>query len=442
MEAEKIGGNNMKRLSSFFVSIALVLTLAACVNPREEFDELVLKAEESLSLGDFELAKAYMEEATLILPDSQVAVEISSRIETEMQNEEVLARVSRLVKSESWTEAFGTLPELDSDAYRSQEAAELLKAAFELSMTRYLEAPTETELGESLLATIPFFSDAGITIDSDLSDSLYTNSVEQARLRLSDSLEAGPESGINQLIVEISKELYKAEDLSEIAQAITDAYETFVVAESKALVKSKDLSDAQDLLATAASKAPNSEAIKGERARLAELVRAEQAAIKKAEEEAKKRAVNAMYVMEDSFNDMKWFYDRATYSKYAGNEFLLYIGQASSGSPYLRMSFMLYRDNWHFFETIVVNVDGQKYEFSPGYREIDRDNAGGKVWESYDFNPSTSNLSMVRKIIDSRETRIRYINDDNVYVEKTVSAAQKRAFSNVLLAFEALGGRE
>ena len=102
---------------------------------------------------------------------------------------------------------------------------------------------------------------------------------------------------------------------------------------------------------------------------------------------------------------------------------------------------MMFDDSWHFFERISVNVDGQKYEFAPGFQEVKRDNGSGDIWEWYDMTPSARDLDMVREIIDSRSTRIRYINDDNFYVERTVSSAFKRGLANVLLAYEALGGQ-
>lgn len=432
----------MKKLISGLVSAVLLATLSSCSDPRAEFDELAAKAELSLDEGDYALAQAYIDEALVILPDSPVGREISSRIQTEVQSEAVLNTVKRQASTSSWDEALASMESLASDADRLQEAKASLQLNFELRLVDYTSQPTEIDSGELLLRTVPLFVNAGIDLNEVLLDEVYVLLLEQANGRLAEALERDPEDAIELLNAELGKGLYPLEEFGEYPQQITSKYEAYVVDASKALVRSKDLTAATGLLTIAASNVPTSEAIKNERSRVAELVRAEQAALKKAEEAAKQRAINAMYVKDDTFNNMKWYYDRATYSQYAGNKFLLYIGKRGSSSPYLRMRFMLYRDNWHFFERIVLNVDGTRYEYDPGYREINRDNGGGDVWEWYDFNPSSRDLAMVRAIIDSKETRIRYINDDNVYVEKTVSAAQKKAFANVLLAFEALGGRE
>lgn len=116
------------------------------------------------------------------------------------------------------------------------------------------------------------------------------------------------------------------------------------------------------------------------------------------------------------------------------------MGRRNQGTPWLRLRFMMYDDTWHFFETIKLDVDGVRYSYAPGYFEVDRDNGGGDIWEWYDFSPTASDIRMVEAIMKSKSTRIRYINKDNFYVERTVSSSQKKALGRVLLAFEVLGG--
>ena len=431
----------MKKLVSFLVSVVLLAGLSACSDPRAEFDELAAKSELSLDEGDYTLAQAYIDEALAILPDSPVGQEISSRIQTEAQSQAVLDTVKRQAGSSSWEEALATMEGLASDAARMEEAKASLQLNFQLRLVDYTFQSTEIESGELLLRTAPLFISAGIDLDEVLVEDAYELALEQINLRLTEAVGLDPEEAIEVLNGELAKELYQIEDLGELPQQITSIYEVHIVDASKALVRNKDLSGATTLVTTAASKAPNSEAIKTERSRVAELVRAEQAARKKAEEEAKKRAVNAMFIKEDTFENIKWYYDKNTYSRFAGNKFLLYMGQRGSGTPWLRLRFQMYDDRWHFFERIVVDVDGSKYYFEPGYSEVNRDNGSGNIWEWYDHDPSSRDLAMIEKIIDSNSTRIRYIDGDNFYRERTVSSAQKKAFSNVLLAYEALGGR-
>lgn len=431
----------MKRLISFLVSVCLILGLAACSDPRAEFDELAAKAELSLEDGDYALAKAYIDEALAILPDSPVGSEISSRIQSETQSEAILDTVKRQARNSSWEEALSTMESLAMDGSRMEEAKASLQLNFELRLVDYKSLPTEAEAGESLLGTLPLLADAGVNLDQELVDEVYQIALEQANVRLLGAIELSPEDGIKLLNYELTKGFYLIDEFGQLPEQIISKYEIHVVEASKALVRSKDLTGAQRLLTTAASNAPNSDAIKTERARVAELVRLEQAAIKKAEEDAKKRAVNAMYVKEDSFENIKWYYDRATYSSYARDEFLLYMGQRGSGTPWLKLRFMMRDSTWHFFERIVVDVDGTKYELNPGYSGVKRDNGGGDIWEWYTTDPSTRDFQMIEKIIESKSTRIRYINDDNFYEERTVSSAFKRGLSNVLLAYEALGGK-
>lgn len=430
----------MKKLISFLVSVVLLAGLSACSNPRAEFDELAAKAELSLDEGDYALAQAYIEEALAILPDSPVGQEISSRIQTEIQLEAVLDTVKRQASSSSWEEALSGMERLKSDASRMEEAKASLQLNFQLRLVDYTSQPTEIESGELLLRTVPLFMSAGIDLDQELIAEVYALALEQTNLRLSGALELDPEEAIEVLIAELAKELYQTEDLGELPQQITSIYETHVVDASKALVRNKDLSGATALLTTAATKAPNSEAVKTERSRVAELVRAEKAAIKKAKEEAKKRAVNAMRKTEDTFENITWYNDKSQIT-YPSSKLYLYMGKRGSGTPWLRLVFMMFDSSWHFFERITVDVDGSKYEFNPGYSGVKRDNGGGDVWEWYDKEPNSRDFTMLDNIVNSQSTRIRYINDDNFYVERTVSSAQKRAIANVLLAYEALGGK-
>lgn len=431
----------MKKLLAVFGSVLLVSGLTACTDPRVEFDALILKAEQSLVAGDIDLAQAYVDEASAILPDSPVAEEFLSRVRSERKNQAILDAVERDLSNESWISAIESLEKLKEDQTRLEKAMEAIQSSLERAMARFQKNPNEIELGESLLVSTSLLATKGRVVDQNLQTSVYDMALEERTSLLIESLNSNIEDAITQLNTVVSQEIYLATDIEEIASQITGAYEKDVIAKSKKLVGQKDLDAAQTLLLESANKLPYSNALKEERQRVAGLIEAKRVAEQKALEEAKKRAVRAMFVKEDTFNNIKWYYDRATYSSYARDEFLLYMGQRGTGTPWLKLRFMMFDESWHFFERIVVNVDGTKYEFNPGYSGVKRDNGGGDIWEWYDHDPSSRDFEMIEKIIESKSTRIRYINDDNFYEERTVSSAFKKGLSNVLLAYEALGGR-
>jgi hypothetical protein len=94
-------------------------------------------------------------------------------------------------------------------------------------------------------------------------------------------------------------------------------------------------------------------------------------------------------------------------------------------------------DDWLFVDYAEINIDGSVYEFDISSSEWETDNGSGDIWEWADVTPTNSHLSIIDKVINSKSAIIRFTGSkyrDDV----TVSSTQKRAFVNVLNAFEAL----
>ena len=436
------------RQAAFFVVLALFIApLSGCTNPQGDFDAAFSLAQDSFSVGDFEMAEAHLADALEAVPDSSAGLTLKRRINDAVFSQEVLVEVESQAESSDWSLMLATALQLNSLHPDHEAVVSIASMNFALNMTNLLsDADGSPELNildlESMLIQGGDAQDWGLSVPEEILDASTALVLEQRGQQLRQLVvNSGAEAALTLLEELLVTEFYDAENFGlEIAE-ISDSYASEVVEESRALTRGKDLSGAVRLVALADKRLKNNEAIEAERARVAQLVTDKAEADRKAEEAAKQKALKAMRVNEDSFEGIKWYYDRATYSSYSGNKFLLYIGKRDSGAPWLRLQFMMLDSNWHFFERIVVDVDGTKYRFSPGYFEVNRDNGSQNVWEWYDFTPSKANLVMVDKIIDSKSSRIRYINDDNFYEERTITSAQKRALSRVLLAFESLGGR-
>lgn len=421
----------MRKFTSFLLSIVIVAGLSACTNEQGEFDALISRAELSLDAGDYDTALTLVDEAFAILPNSEVAEEVLSRVQGEM-NEATLETFKLQASSESWADAFATMGGLLSDAPRLKEAKAALQSNFEMAMVRFQGRSADIEYGEGLLATMPLFAMRDISLDKELVEAVYLLALTQTLNRLAGAIKAGPDQAIAQLNAELAKGLYRDEgELEAIKEKILVSYETQVVNQSKQLVRSKDFIGAQALLAVAASRAPRRAAIEEETLRV-------EAAASVAEAEAKKRVLSAMRMNEDTFENIKWYNDR-NQNPNPSDKVYLYMGQRDGAAPFLRLVFMMRDDSWHFFTSIVIDVDGEKFNYEPGYSGVTRDNST-EIWEYYDREPTTRDFDMLDKIIASTSTRIRYVNDDNFYTERTVTSAQKKGLSNVLLAFEALGG--
>ena len=88
--------------------------------------------------------------------------------------------------------------------------------------------------------------------------------------------------------------------------------------------------------------------------------------------------------------------------------------------------------DWVFWTKMTVVADGKKFTKSYKYRDITRDNSGGKVWEYYD---DSLDLDMMRAIATSKETLVRF-EGDTYYADYTVTAGEKQSIQEVLDAYE------
>lgn len=116
---------------------------------------------------------------------------------------------------------------------------------------------------------------------------------------------------------------------------------------------------------------------------------------------------------------------------------LPYIGVEKTGEAHLILRFNYTGDEWVFFEKIIVVIDGETYQYSPRYFDIIRDNQYRAVWETLDIGAGTTEIEMLNKIAESKETIIRFQGDSRVY-DLTVSASDKTAIKQVLDAYDAL----
>ena len=162
-----------------------------------------------------------------------------------------------------------------------------------------------------------------------------------------------------------------------------------------------------------------------------------QAAIEKEKKARNRQLLSKLYKKRDSFEGISWYYDRATYSRYATNRFQLYMGVRDSGYKWLYLRLQYYGDDWIFWDTATIKADGAKFVISADYFEVERDNSGGAVWEWYDFSPGTYELEMISAVIRSKKAVIRF-EGDTYYADRVVTAAQQQAFKNVLAAYDGI----
>jgi hypothetical protein len=160
-------------------------------------------------------------------------------------------------------------------------------------------------------------------------------------------------------------------------------------------------------------------------------------AIKKANED---KVLAKLRKTVDEIEGYTWYYDKTTPEFDDTNNVHLYIAVTDTGTPLLRLRFRYTSDSWLFIEQYVFRVDDTKYTISPGFSGVNRDNKGGRVWEWYDFAPSSDDVDMIRAIITSDKTLLRY-GGQQYHDDRTISREEKTAFANVLDGYEILGGK-
>jgi hypothetical protein len=94
--------------------------------------------------------------------------------------------------------------------------------------------------------------------------------------------------------------------------------------------------------------------------------------------------------------------------------------------------------DWLFIESYFFNIDGETYEISPDYGDIEKDN-DSDVWEWYNEPATAGNIEMIQKIIKSKKTVVR-LEGTQYYKDVTITQAQKTALKNVLTVYQGLGG--
>jgi hypothetical protein len=421
------------------------LFLVGCATPQASFDKAFELANQSFQSGDFVMAKAHIDDALKALPDSAAGKELQQRIVYSTFSQETLLATRAAASRGDWQDAMNLAWKLDSNHPDELEANRVATEAINEFLTSFSTSPKITDATElqNGLTEILEMSDAR---ELDVNQLLFSKAVAVLGDFQAESLQkllAQREyDGALELALSLEfSELYTSS--SSIRKAISKAksgFEANVLVESRKLTNANKFDEAGKFVRLAQTKLPGSESLSSELSRVVKLSQQEQERQAKEAQKARERAVSAMLSKKDSFEDVEWIYDRATYSQYAGNKFLLYMGRRDQGTPWLRLRFMMYDDTWHFFESIKLDVDGVRYSYFPGFSEVDRDNGGGDIWEWYDLAPTAADIRMVEAIIKSKSTRIRYINADNFYVERTVSSAQKKALARVLLAYEVLGG--
>lgn len=209
------------------------------------------------------------------------------------------------------------------------------------------------------------------------------------------------------------------------------------ISEAKDFFNKKDYLSALSALSKVNSLAGNSEEFKSLQNEIGPLATEQ----RKREEAARNAkylsALRSMRITKDKFNDYTFYYDRTVPYYADNNKFFLYIGRSEGGEPYLRMEVRYSDDEWLFVDGASIKIDGSVYDFDFSSSDWETDNGSGDIWEWIDVSPTEYHLSIIDKVINSKSAVIRFTGS-KYYDDRTITSTQRRAFVNVLNAYEAL----
>lgn len=133
------------------------------------------------------------------------------------------------------------------------------------------------------------------------------------------------------------------------------------------------------------------------------------------------------------------FYKPSTMPKYRNTRTYLlpYIAYDGKTSPNFRIKYNYCGNDWIFWNKIIFAVDDVRYTKRVGDFDTVRDVANLKVVESLDEWASLDEKNILRQIVDSKKTIIRFEGDD-YYYDLIMDAADKKAIGEVFAAYDLL----
>lgn len=158
-------------------------------------------------------------------------------------------------------------------------------------------------------------------------------------------------------------------------------------------------------------------------------------------EEAERAAIARLNVSEDRVDRITWYQhpNKPRYTNSRSTAYL-YIGrrglgdEVNSGRPWLRMRVQYAASSWLFVNEVTAYHDGVSEPLVAGVFERDNNST---IWEWMDVAPDDYQLEVLRSLANADEASLRF-RGQQYHRDVNLSASDKRAIREVLLAFEAM----
>lgn len=147
-----------------------------------------------------------------------------------------------------------------------------------------------------------------------------------------------------------------------------------------------------------------------------------------------KSATKGLLHQRDQVKGIDWYETKAL--RTASSGVFLYIGVVQGKLPWLSVVFRYHGQHWVFAQKILVRADETLLTLTPNDWTRDNDTT---VWEIADLRVTPVELAIIRQIITSKQSILRFEGKDKQQ-DITIPDSMKQDLQRVLKAYEMMGG--
>lgn len=138
-------------------------------------------------------------------------------------------------------------------------------------------------------------------------------------------------------------------------------------------------------------------------------------------------------------NGSTWVYPPSYPKNRNQNAFYCYFQLDKNNKPFnFRFVIQYVNDNWLFIQNCVFNIDGEVLNYYP--ESVERDNAGGIIWEWCDSRIYGANPVIISKIGSAKTVKVKF-NGQQYSDTRTLTASQIKWIGHMFSYYIELGGK-
>lgn len=148
----------------------------------------------------------------------------------------------------------------------------------------------------------------------------------------------------------------------------------------------------------------------------------------------KKRIESNIHKETDKVEGINWYYAKNTPKDITNFSFYSYVGQRNN-RYWLRFKTGFHKSNWIFFEKILINADGNRFEIPFDEYKDKKTEVSSGVYEWVDIFVSDFLLIKLKEITEAKSVTVRF-EGDKYHEDYTVSNSQKERLKQIIEFYE------